>query len=229
MAGDWTVLSGQTLNVNPSSSKGIYGSLTNQGTVNATDNLQFFNGGAVTNNALYNVQGDFGLVNAGYGGAFVNNGTFRKSSGTGTTSVGTGVSFSNTATGKIVVDTGTVSLGQAFANLGTLDFGISGLTDYGVLSVGNAATLGGLLQVHLMGGYTPQVGDSFDVMTFTSETGVFANSNWTFDGVTYNPVYASTKLTLQVTNVVAVPEPETWAMLLAGLALVGMASRQRKI
>jgi hypothetical protein len=43
-------------------------------------------------------------------------------------------------------------------------------------------------------------------------------------GVTFNVVYNLHDVTLEV---VAVPEPETWGMLLAGLGLVGFAARRR--
>jgi hypothetical protein len=42
--------------------------------------------------------------------------------------------------------------------------------------------------------------------------------------VTFNVVYNLHDVTL---TVVAVPEPETWGMLLAGLGLVGFAARRR--
>jgi hypothetical protein len=42
------------------------------------------------------------------------------------------------------------------------------------LSTGHTATLDGTLQVTLINGYTPTTGYSISIMTFDSETGMFA-------------------------------------------------------
>lgn len=215
-----------TLSIITGSNKYLNVNFSNQSTIAATDDLYFYGGNTLTNNGVYDMHGDVGLYNANGGGNFVNTGTLRKSIGTGTSNVTP--SFTNTAAGKVVVNTGTINFVQPFANQGTLDFGISGLSNYGKMTIGGSPTLGGLINVHLIGSYMPSVGDAFQLITYASETGVFANTNWIFNGVTYAPVYNATNFTLDVTNVAAVAEPGEWALMLGGLALMGSIAYRRK-
>ena len=76
----------------------------------------------------------------------------------------------------------------------------------------------------------PVIGDSFVVMTFDQRL-----LNSTFDavttqgygtGITFEAIYNPHDVTLVV---VAVPEPQTYAMLLAGLTLLGAIARRRWI
>ena len=63
-------------------------------------------------------------------------------------------------------------------SFGTLAIEIGGRTpgvQFDRLAVGGNATLAGRLQVSLSNGFTPQLGDSFDILTCQNETGVFAN------------------------------------------------------
>ncbi len=62
-------------------------------------------------------------------------------------------------------------------------------TKYDVLNISGAATLGGTLNVDLLTGFVPAVGQSFTVINYGSETGAFAtvilptappNTHWTF-------------------------------------------------
>ena len=150
-------------------------------------------------------------------------------SGTGISAI-SGITFNNI--GTIEVDSGAIHFAQAFGNAGSLDFGIAGTGSYWKLSVAGVADMGGggtgILAVHFLDGYLPSVGDSFQVLTFGSISSDFANSSWTFDGVTFSPEYGATGLTLDVTSVVAVPEPATYGMMLAGLALIGLIARGRR-
>src|SRR3954468_1668176 len=59
----------------------------------------------------------------------------------------------------------------------TLEIELAGTqpgTQYDVVHVGGAATLGGTMQVVLLNGFVPQPGDAFQVLTFGSRVGDFA-------------------------------------------------------
>ncbi|MBI1394841.1 MAG: PEP-CTERM sorting domain-containing protein [Betaproteobacteria bacterium] len=227
LTGDWTNSAGNTLALRAGGGKYVNGSLTNAGTIVATDHLYLYGSHTLTNQGTYDLQGDVDIRNS-YGGNFVNEGVLVKSAGTGTSVVA--LTFSNTSTGTIVLNSGTLRLNQAFANAGTLDFGIAALDSFGVLSVNGVTDLGagGSLAVHFLGGYRPSLDDTFQVITFGSETGTFVNDgSLVFDGVTFSASYNPNDVTLRVTNVAAVPEPETWALLLAGIGVVGAVVRRR--
>jgi hypothetical protein len=67
-------------------------------------------------------------------------------------------------------------------------------TDFDQLNITGQATLGGTLTVNLINGFVPKSGDSFQIMTFGSESGVFA----TIDGAgpLFTPSFDPTDVTL---------------------------------
>jgi hypothetical protein len=75
--------------------------------------------------------------------------------------------------------------GQLTARLG----GLSAGTQYDQLTVAGSASLDGTLALVLVSGYTPATGDTFTVLTYTSETGSF-----TIDGAgqSYTASYEAT-------------------------------------
>jgi hypothetical protein len=84
---------------------------------------------------------------------------------------------------------------------GALDIQVGGLTagsQFGQVAVGGAATLGGTLAVSLINGFTPQVGNSFPILTFGSQSGEFAAySGLNFAaGQTFRTVYGTGNLSL---------------------------------
>ena len=107
LAGDWTVASGATLNLQAGNYKYTNGSLLNQGTVVAYDTLYFQYASPVTNQGIYDFRGDVSLANSYAGGVFSNSGTLRKSAGSGSSAIGSGIAFSNS--GVVEVQTGTIS------------------------------------------------------------------------------------------------------------------------
>jgi hypothetical protein len=117
MDGSWAIAAGQTLSVTPAGFKQLNGSLTNSGTVLATDSLYLTNGNTYTNAGRHELQGDVGIGDGGYSGTLVNTGTLVKTAGTGV-SVLNAISLLNT--GVIDVQTGTIALPSNFANAGTL-------------------------------------------------------------------------------------------------------------
>ncbi|TXT23052.1 MAG: hypothetical protein FD134_2296 [Gallionellaceae bacterium] len=131
--------------------------------------------------------------------------------------------------------------------LGTFTAEIGGLlagTQYDVLNVSGTAFLDGLLNVSLydLGGglFAPHAGDYFDILTASTITGSFSSLSFAtlsdpnlFWRVSYLTDAIGTtdvvRLSVAQNAVVPapVPEPETYAMLLAGLGLLGVAGRRR--
>ncbi len=137
LAGDWTVASGATLNLQAANYKYSTGSVLNQGTVAAYDTLYFQYASTVTNPGVYDFQGDVSLLNSYAGGVFINSGTLRKSVGTGSSSIGSGITFSNT--GVIESQVGTISFDSGAATfLNGTQF-----TGAGQVAVANNATFVG--------------------------------------------------------------------------------------
>ena len=55
--------------------------------------------------------------------------------------------------------------------------GLASGSQYDALNVSGSATLGGALNVSFLGGFTPALGDSFDILTTASRIGTFATTN----------------------------------------------------
>ena len=78
-------------------------------------------------------------------------------------------------------------------------------------------------------GYAAQVGDSFAVLaTYPGGDLVGMFDRVVAPGFTVASVYDAGGLTVTLTGVQAVPEPGTWALWLAGAALVGARARRRR-
>lgn len=107
--------------------------------------------------------------------------------------------------------------------------------DYDVLNVtGNAAIDGGTLDVSLVGGFSPQLGDAFDILDFGTSSGAgFAAFNLPAldPGLDWN---TDDLLTAGILSVIsngglgAVPEPASCLLLAMGMAAVAAASRSRR-
>ncbi|MBC8506669.1 MAG: hypothetical protein H8D34_17530, partial [Chloroflexi bacterium] len=111
--------------------------------------------------------------------------------------------FSLDGTGDVSVDsaagTDTVSLD------GTLEIEITSAADYDQFTVTNTETLNlsGTLEVTLVGGYTPSVGNNFEFMTFGSVSNDFTSFSglWIGSGQYFKPVMSGSNYVLQVTKV----------------------------
>lgn len=160
-----------------------------------------------------------------------------------------GTTFDNTATGVIggngtvatstsdLSNSGNITPGNSIGHLtiagdlkqtstGDLSFELASSSSFDLLTVTGNVSLGGTISV-LNAGYSPMIGDSFKVMTFNDRAGTTFSSlsvNGFGAGVNFNVLYNPHDVTLQVT---AVPEAETWVMMLAGLGLVGFMARRR--
>ena len=111
------------------------------------------------------------------------------------------------------------------AESGALNFGLASVSNFDQLTVTDDVTWGGELIVSNMG-YTPVVGDSFVIATFDERLTNSQFSSVTMDGFgpgAFNVTYGDHNVILS-----AVPEPESWAMLLAGLGLMGALTRRRR-
>lgn len=109
---------------------------------------------------------------------------------------------------------------------------IAGLSSgqFDVLDInGNAFFTGGNFEFDFIDGFLPSVGDHWDFLLADSLSG-WETVNVTFaglgDGLGVDLDSEGGKLTFTV--ITAVPEPETYAMLLAGLGLLGFFVRNRK-
>lgn len=150
---------------------------------------------------VYELAGDGGIVIGGGGGgwpAFANAGLLRKCGGTGTSTVATPFNNQN---GSIEVASGTLNIGDYTQGSGalTIQMGGRGPGQTGRLSVNNSAVLGGALTVTLANGFAPAPGESFQILSCGSRSGVFSPL-YVPAGISVN--YSNTGVFLVVTGTV---------------------------
>jgi len=156
---------------------------------------------SVGSSGAVNVSGgalvDTGTVTAGRytqtAGTTTVNGTLTAASG-GVNISGGSVFGIGTITGNMDLTGGLLSAGSASKKAGELTLkgtytqsgagvfdadlgGTTAGTQYDVLNITSTASLGGVLNVDLISGFTPTVGETFDIMDYTSETGAFTTLN----------------------------------------------------
>jgi hypothetical protein len=84
---------------------------------------------------------------------------------------------------------------------GILNIDLDGITSgkFDVLNISGAATLGGTLNVDALTGFTPTVGQQFDILNYVSETGSFSTVDCTFsNGDRCSIAYNSTGAVLTI-------------------------------
>jgi subtilase family serine protease len=98
----------------------------------------------------------------------------RKTGGAGTTTLGTALVNS----GDVQVQSGTLNVAGTYQGMnGILSIAIFGATNYGHVAFGSALNLTGTLAAQLNGGYLPNDGDTFTLLTYPSRTGSFTTLN----------------------------------------------------
>jgi hypothetical protein len=130
---------------------------------------------------------------------------------------------------------GTLAIAGNFEQLsdGMLDIELASLMDFDVLTVSGTTSLAGGLSVQRYGNYAPAIGDEFIILRSTGAlSGSFAAGSPSLsgfaDGVRFGVVYGNALRTVTL-QVIAVPEPGTWAMMLAGFGALGWALRRRRV
>jgi hypothetical protein len=159
-------------------------SVANQGTISVdlrsltiNSTVDFSNSGTVTVGS--------GLTLTASGGAFTNT-TTGTIEGAGTIDVSSGAQFINL--GTVGPGDATTPLGRLtfvdflpFDTQGDLNVELDGLTpgsEHDQVAVSGSATLNGTLNVTFLGGYTPQDGDAFTILTCSGScTGFFEIEN----------------------------------------------------
>jgi hypothetical protein len=169
-------------------------------------------GARLHNYGLWDARGDNKLYgnkfygNYNYGGTtiFNNYGTFRKSGGAfpGHSTLDKDTTFKNFGTTDIqtglLVLNGTNSLAG-----GTLNFGIGASNNFGSISINGNARLTGTLSANLNNGYFPALSNSFPVVAYGAETGMFTNLNLPLlpPGRAWRTNYGTTTFKLKVVSV----------------------------
>lgn len=185
----------------------------NSGTAPAILNLV----GASTN--IHEFKADLAIEQSD--GWLTGNGTIRGLGNTDTTLTVNGVVSPGNSVGKISVKGDLVSGADAVFN-----FELGSLLSLDQLHVSANAGFDGTLNLTLLGGYMPGVGNSFKLFDFATSSGSFDALNLaTLDGgKTWDTSALYTSGTISV-----VPEPATVSMLLlaAGMALIGWRHRRK--
>jgi hypothetical protein len=199
-AGTTTAMGGLTFTGN--NSRVLDGrTLVNNGAGVYEDGWLYINNGGLLHNtstATWDFLGDDVVSTSAGGGTFQNDGSLTKSAGSGTANMG--ATFINN--GDVSVQSGALRFGGDFTQTasGTLFVQIGGLipiTEFDQYQITGAATLDGTLDVTLTGGFVPNPGDNFTVLTFASHTGQFATVNGHGQGYTVNYNAANITLTAQ--------------------------------
>jgi hypothetical protein len=172
----------------------IYGAILNN-TVGGIFNLNSSSGSPITKETSTSTFNNAGTLNQQATGTHVIDTTFNNS-------------------GNITLDPGILSMSSALTtNITNIKIGgTTAGTEYGRLATTGAATLNGTLNVSLINGFVPNVGDSFTIMTYGSKTGTFSTVNLPSlpAGKWWNPVaYNGTNIVLSVSGDVTPPTVTT--------------------
>jgi hypothetical protein len=210
--GPLTIDSNGVMNINASTTLYLENPLTNWGTVTWT-NTGFLGDLDVLNNnglpyaglienlpgALFDIQCDHSLFNnAGSTAYFHNLGLLQKSAKSGTT----GVSLPVTNSGTIASLKGNLAFSGGFTPVGgSLLFGLSSSSSFGVMSISGNATLGGTVGVLWLNGFVPASGNAFTVLNYGSYSGIFTNVTVPPSAAVWLTNYGPTSFTMSVASI----------------------------
>ncbi|WP_031484953.1 calcium-binding protein [Maridesulfovibrio frigidus] len=127
-------------------------------------------------------------------GTVVNEGTVSPGNSPGLQTVDT---YTQASDGTLIMEIGGLTAGPGEA--GDIDNG------YDQITVNDAASFDGTLDIHLINGFTPTAGQVFDIVNYGSATGNFSTYTGLYigDGLYFKPVYQVDKLQLVVEEVPA--------------------------
>ncbi len=209
--------------------------LDNLGTVSVNTDFIIDSGSAAhTNGGLINcLAGNLTVIQSGSDPTLTNTGEIRISDGLALTVDGGG--FENAVGGQIggngtldvsgtdFTQAGNLSPGTSpgiltvigpyiQSSTGSLQIEIGGLaegTEFDRLEVSGSASLDGTLAISLLDGFFPHDGDAFEVMTYDSRTGAFADTTSLElgGGITLIPQYGPTSLVLLATMEPSIVQP----------------------
>lgn len=218
-----------------------YGYLDNFGYLNNSSHLNnggfLYNESILENNGTLTGDGPYSSYEqAGYGQT-INNGTMTQSifefRGGTISGNGTFNGTVNIAAGVVVTpgnSPGTLAINGDLFSSGDYVFQIAGAApgQYDVLQINGTVTFsGGLITLELTDGYTGNLGDSFSFLVADSSSG-WESLGWSVlglgAGLGYEFAFMDNNVSL---NITAVPEAQTYAMMLAGLGLVSFMARRR--
>ncbi len=186
---------------------------TTNGTIGASGNPLVFNAANISTNSSSGNSAQFlsetnnvtiTSMTAGTGAINLVSGNFLGGASITTSSLtSTSASFSPGSSPGTLTISGALNMGT-----GTYYCDINGTTPgtgHDVLAIGGNATLSNASLVVDWGSYTPTAGQTFDVMTFASRTGTFANVTIpSVSGLNFTVSYTSTKITLNAAAVLPV-------------------------
>jgi hypothetical protein len=169
------------------------GFLVNSGTLALSGSLYMY-GGRLTNLASGTVNVAAGtFIGTQSGSPLIANAGQFNVAGPGTTTIN--IPFFNTSI--LNIQSGNLALGEGYSfTNGTLDFGISNATSFGSLTLAGPCALTGTITV-IANGYIASKGDTFPLITYGSETGLFSVFNLPRN-VNWQPTYGQTVFSLSV-------------------------------
>ena len=208
------------------------GSLANPGSISITGGNFDYSGAAdilgnimASGNGVAALSGDSSI----FGGVTLNSG----SSLAGDHEI-SGYNNSQTAgviNGGTISDTDAINGNYTQTSTGQFDVQLSGTSagQYNELNVNGTATLDGTLDVTLLNGFTPQAGDSFQIMTDLGTSGNFAN----FILPTLSPglywIESADSDGVELTEQATAPEPGTLALSAAALVFAALWIRRGRV